>query len=75
MSESVELSTLNPRYEPYRLRNKTQEARLLASVAERGMDEPLEGVDTTNGRYLLDGFKRFRCARKVGIECVPYRSL
>lgn len=75
MSENVELSTLNLRYEGYRLRDDAREARLLASMAERGIEEPLEGVDTPNDRFLLDGFKRRRCAEKLGLHCVPYVSL
>ncbi|MBC8372995.1 MAG: ParB N-terminal domain-containing protein [Planctomycetes bacterium] len=75
MSESVELSTLDPRYEEHRMRDDAREARLMASIAERGIEEPLEGVDTPEGRFLLDGFKRYRCAKKLGIDCVPYVSL
>jgi hypothetical protein len=75
MSESVERSTLDLRYEGHRLRDDGREARLLASIAERGIEEPLEGVDTTAGRMLLNGFKRHRCAVKLGIEVVPYVSL
>ena len=47
MSESVELSTLDLRYEGYRLRDDAREARLLASIAQRGIEEPLEGVDSS----------------------------
>ncbi len=75
MSESVELSTLDPRYEGHRMRDDAREARLMASIAERGIEKPLEGVDTPEGRFLLDGFKRYRCAKKLGIDCVPYASL
>jgi len=74
MSEIVERSCLDLRYEAYRLRNAAAEARLLASIAERGIEEPLGGVDTPQGRLLLDGFRRNRCAAKLGIECVPYVS-
>ncbi|MDA1016353.1 MAG: hypothetical protein O3A00_18080 [Planctomycetota bacterium] len=74
MSQSVERSSLDLRYESYRLRNDAAEARLLASIAERGIEEPLAGVDTPQGRLLLDGFRRNRCAAKLGIECVPYVS-
>ena len=74
MSQSVERSSLDLRYESYRLRNDAAEARLLASIAERGIEEPLAGVDTPQGRLLLDGFKRYRCAKKLGIECIPYVS-
>ncbi len=75
MSQSVELSSLDLRYEGHRLRDDAREARLLASIAERGIEEPLEGVDTSAARILLDGFKRCRSARKLGIHCVPYVSL
>ena len=74
MSETVERSSLDLRYESCRLRNSAAEARLLASIAERGIEEPLGGVSTPQGRLLLDGFRRHRCAVKLGIECVPYVS-
>ncbi len=75
MSESVERTSLDLRYQTYRLRNDAVETRLLASIAERDIEQPLAGVDTPQGRLLLDGFKRYRCAAKLGIECVPYVSL
>lgn len=75
MREHVELSSLDLRYEGHRLRDNARETRLLASIAERGVEEPLEGVDTSAARFLLNGFKRCRCARKLGIGCVPYVSL
>ena len=75
MSESIERMSLDLRYQPYRMRNEAIEARLLASIAERDIQQPLEGVDTPQGRWLLDGFKRYRCATKLGIGCVPYVSL
>jgi hypothetical protein len=75
MGENVELASLDPRYEGHRLRDDAREARLLGSIAERGIEEPLEGVDTPEGRFLLNGFKRRRCALKLGIASVPYVSL
>ncbi len=74
MAETVERSSLDLRYEGYRVRNDAAEARLLASIAERGIERPLSGVDGPEGRLLLDGFRRNRCATKLGIECVPYVS-
>ena len=41
MREIVELSSLDLRYEGHRLRDDAREARLLASIAERGIEEPL----------------------------------
>ena len=75
MSESVELSSLDLRYQGHRLRDDAREARLLVSIVERGIEDPLEGVDTPDGRFLLNGFKRYRCAKKLGIQAVPYQSL
>ena len=75
MSETVERTSLDLRYQTYRLRDDAHEARLLASIAERGIEQPLEGVNTSQGRFLLNGFKRYRCATKLGIECLPYVCL
>ena len=75
MSEMIERSSLDMRYEGHRLRNDAHELRLLASIVERGIEEPLEGVDTCDARFLLNGFKRFRSATKLGLDCVPYVSL
>lgn len=75
MVNEVELSTLDVRYESYRLRQRVVEARLLASIAERGIAEPLEGVDLGPCHVLLNGFKRWRCARKLGLSSAPYVSL
>ena len=75
MTRSVELAALDLRYESYRMRNPAAEARLLASIAERGIEEALEGVDAAGGSILLNGFKRYRCAAKLRIRMAPYASL
>jgi len=75
MEREAELSTFDLRYESYRMKNPVLEARVLASIAERGIEEPLEGVDVSGSRILLNGFKRYRCARKLKIGTVPYSSL
>ena len=75
MAREIELSTLDLRYESYRMRQPAVESRLLASIAQRGIEEPLEGVDRQEASILLNGFKRYRCARKLGIETAPYASL
>ena len=75
MGQDIELSALDLRYESYRMKNPAQEARLLASIARRGIEEPLEGVDRGNQSVLLNGFKRYRCASKLGIRMAPYASL
>jgi hypothetical protein len=75
MRREVELSVLDVRYETYRMRHVVQEARLLVSVMERGIEEALEGVEADGSMILLNGFKRYRCARKLGIQVVPFASL
>ncbi|MFC1453296.1 ParB/RepB/Spo0J family partition protein [Verrucomicrobiota bacterium] len=71
----IELSSLDGRYEGYRMRDRTGEARLLSAIAERGITEPLEGVEVEGRHVLLNGFKRWRCARRLGLATAPYVSL
>lgn len=75
MASSIELSALDLRYETHRLKNPSLEARLLASIAARGIEHPLEGVQAGDRPALLNGFKRYRCARTLGLAVVPYHSL
>ena len=75
MAPEVELSGLDLRYEGFRLKQPAQEERLLASIAQRGIEEPLEGVEVQQARVLLNGFKRYRCARQLRLPTVPYSSL
>jgi hypothetical protein len=71
----VELSRLDLRYEGCRLKQAAQEDRLLGSIAQRGIQEPLEGVEVAQCSVLLNGFKRYRCARKLRLATVPYASI
>jgi len=75
MVEKIEISSFDLRYEDYRLRSAVTERALLTSLIENGIRDPLQGVDVNEHRILLDGFKRYRCAKKLHIEVVPYRSL
>jgi len=75
MAREVERSRLDLRYECSRMKHAGQEARLLASIIQRGIEEPLEGVDMAESLVLLNGFKRYRCACKLQIQVVPYLSL
>jgi hypothetical protein len=72
MVRQVELSSLDLRYESYRLKNPGLEKVLLASILQYGLREPLQGIETADCRMLLDGFKRYRCAQKLSISIVPY---
>lgn len=75
MVEETDPSTFDLRYESYRMRNPAEERKLLVSITERGIEEPLEGVDVDGMRILLNGFKRLRCARRLLLASVPYTSL
>lgn len=75
MIEQIETSSLDLRYEGYRLKSGRVEKALLSSIIEHGIRDPLQGVDLEDGiRILLNGFKRYRCAEKLNISVVPYRS-
>ena len=71
----VELSQLDLRYEGCRLKLPAVEARLLAVIAQAGIQQPLQGVELSSARILLDGFKRLRCAKKLHLSTVPFVSL
>jgi len=75
LAKEVELSSLDLRYQSYRMKEAAAEGRLLASIAQRGIGEPLEGVEGQAVNVLLNGFKRYRCARKLQLQTVPYASL
>jgi predicted transcriptional regulator len=51
------------------------EDRLLSSIAQRGIQEPLEGAELDSSCILLNGFKRLRCAQKLHIHSVPFLPL
>lgn len=71
----VELSHLDLRYEGCRLKSPVAEGRLLAAIAQVGIQQPLQGVELSSSRILLDGFKRLRCAQKLHLSTVPFVSL
>jgi hypothetical protein len=75
MIVQIERSSLDLRYHDFRLKQAEVERRLLGSIAQRGIEEPLEGVDIQQRHVLLNGFKRYRCAGKLQIQIVPYISL
>jgi predicted transcriptional regulator len=71
----VELGQLDLRYEGCRLKSPVVEGRLLADIAQAGIQQPLQGVQRSGTRVVLDGFKRLRCARKLHLSTVPFMSL
>lgn len=75
MSQDVEIASFDLRYESCRMKHAGAEKALLSSIVEHGIREPLQGVDSGDARILLNGFKRYRCARKLGLAMAPYVSL
>ena len=75
MARDVEISSIDLRYEGHRMRNRAQEAKLLVSIQERGVEKPLRGVQWGETPILLDGFKRCRCARRLSIGHLPFSVL
>ena len=72
---NIELSDLDLRYQGHRLPEPRLEDRLLSAIAQAGIEQPLQGVCCGQATILLDGFKRYRCARKLHIHTVPFASL
>jgi len=71
----VEISQIDLSFEGHRLQNKVAERALLASILENGIRDPLQGIDHEGSHILLNGFKRYRCAKKLAIGIVPYQCL
>ena len=69
MSETVERTSLDLRYQTYRLRNDTAEARLLASIAERVI--VLEGRTITR-EELIAALRKSMRQRSIGR--LPHRE-
>src|ERR1700751_1098333 len=74
MAKEIELSSLDLGYEGHRMKNPGLEERLLVSIAQGGIEEPLEGVQREQANILLNGFKRYRCAHKLQLRTVPCAS-
>jgi hypothetical protein len=73
---TAETGEIDTHFEGCRLKDRKKEELLLASILEQGVKEPLQCIEKPGGEFiLLDGFKRLRCAKKLGIEVVPVASL
>ena len=66
MHELIELAELDLRYEGCSLKDPAREKRLLNSILENGIREPLQGIDGCEGKILFDGFKRPALRSKTG---------
>lgn len=76
MRTEIEVAKLSRKHEERRQKSESREKHLLLSIAERGIEEPLQGSLSVSGEaILLDGFKRLRCAIKLGMGAVPFISV
>jgi hypothetical protein len=73
----MELNSLDIRFEHTRQKDAAVERRLLSSIMERDILDPLlvSICNETGSHVLLDGFKRYRCAGKlnkniVSVSCI-----
>lgn len=75
--ETIEVTAIDTRLEHTRQRDVEVERRLLSSIIERDIVDPLEVAPCESGHcyVLLDGFKRYRCARKLDKGMVPVRCI
>ncbi len=70
----IELNQVDIQYSDFRCSNARIEKNLLNSISQIGVTEPLsvvkkEGDDLSY--LLLDGFKRFRCAKNLNLHQIP----
>lgn len=75
IENNVEISHIDLRYECFRLPHKKREKDLLVSISEKGIEYPLQGAKSEQNFILLDGFKRLRSARKLGLNIFPIEIL
>ena len=69
----LELHRLDMRYQELRVRNASEERRLLTSLAERGQLSPilvLAGEESESGYVVIDGFRRIWGLKRLGRDTV-----
>jgi hypothetical protein len=71
--KEIQISSIDIRLAHTRHKDTSAEKRLLMSIQERDIQEPLQVAHdkATDHCILLDGFKRYRCAMKLNIHTVP----
>jgi hypothetical protein len=71
--KTIELNSVDLRFEHTRHKNADIERRLLSSIMDQDILEPLRisVCKDTQRPVLLDGFKRYRCARKLNKGIIP----
>jgi len=58
----------------FELRNGGDHSRLLKSIQHYGIEEPIKVSEIATERYIImDGHRRFSCAKELGFKTVPCR--
>lgn len=63
------------RYQPRKdFGTEGDENRLLTSIRDYGIEEPIKISEVGDGRYIIiDGHRRYICAQKLGMKSIPSR--
>lgn len=77
MYDTIEINGIDTRYEHLRLRDAKQENALFLSILKNGIQEPLYVINSLDEDHLIlvDGYKRYRSARELNIEVLPFSTL
>src|SRR5690606_25286552 len=71
--EVIETDPNQPR-KVFELRGGGDIGRLLKSIQHYGIEDPIKVSEVETGRYIImDGHRRFACARELKFEKVPCR--
>ena len=75
--KTIELNSVDLRFEHTRHKDADIERRLLSSIMQQDILDPLQisVCKATQRPVLLDGFKRYRCARKLNINIIPVHCI
>lgn len=75
--DHIERERIDCTYAVHRQHNRQTERQLLLSIERNGIHTPLAGITSSSAEHfiLLDGFKRYRCAKKLGIDQLPVNSI
>jgi len=72
VTDTVELKSLDTRYECLRVKDRGLEYAIQSSILEQGILEPLCVIAlSATERVLLDGYKRYRSAVRLRLSNVP----
>jgi hypothetical protein len=77
LSNNIEIIQIDRKYEGFRVQSPSREKILLGSIAEIGITDAICGVISKDKKkyILLDGFKRLRCAIKLGQTQILFTNI